>query len=119
MKGLLNSYELSDDAIDIYILCLGKVKVTFNEIHSMKPDLEINEVDGIIKDFINKKLMLDLIKMSPGLIQVKISEKLGIKQQNCSYNLRELITKDLIQELKIGKRKYYYPVIKNNSNQKL
>jgi len=57
-----------------------------------------------------QKNILDMIKNKPGITQNEIGEKLKLKQQNISYNLKKLEEKRKIRIAKQGKIKYYYLV---------
>lgn len=58
MKALLKSFNLSDDAIKIYLEGLGKFPYTFSEIQNIIPDLSEKEVLQIIDELREKKLIL-------------------------------------------------------------
>ncbi|MFX0022761.1 MAG: hypothetical protein ACFE9S_10565 [Candidatus Hermodarchaeota archaeon] len=58
MNALLKSFNLSDDAINVYLKGLGKFPYTFSEIKSIIPDVSDKEVKQIIDDLIEKKLVL-------------------------------------------------------------
>lgn len=58
LKALLKSFNLSDNAIKIYLEGLGKFPYTFNEIQSIIPDLSTKEVKHILDELIEKKLVL-------------------------------------------------------------
>ncbi|MFX1393575.1 MAG: hypothetical protein ACFFAH_08370 [Promethearchaeota archaeon] len=59
MEVISKLLNLSDDAISIYLNCLGKNPLTSKEIHTFKPDLSDAEFKVIIDDLINKKLLLN------------------------------------------------------------
>jgi len=61
-----------------------------------------------------QKSVLDLIMKKPGITQAEIVEKLGLKQQNISYNLLKLEEKGKIRVEKKGKIKSYFSIEKNN-----
>ncbi len=58
MKALLKSFNLSDNAINIYLKGLGKFPYTFSEIKSIIPNVSDKEVKQIVDDLIEKKLVL-------------------------------------------------------------
>ncbi len=58
MKALLKSFNLSDDAINIYLKSLSKLPYTFSEIRSFLPNVSENEAKQIINELIEKKLIL-------------------------------------------------------------
>ncbi|MFX1378282.1 MAG: hypothetical protein ACFFA4_04240 [Promethearchaeota archaeon] len=58
MKALLESFNLSDDAISIYLKGLGKFPFTFSEIQSIVPHLSEEVVKKLITELIEKKLIL-------------------------------------------------------------
>ena len=68
MKTLLKSYNLSDNAIRIYIDGLGKSPYTFSEIQSIIPGLSEKEIKQILDELIKKKLII--------VINSKFSESL-------------------------------------------
>jgi len=57
-----------------------------------------------------QKIIFDLIKNNPGITQAEIVEKVGLKQQNISYNLLKLEEKGKIRFTKQGKNKIYYHI---------
>jgi DNA-binding transcriptional ArsR family regulator len=57
-----------------------------------------------------QKSINDLISEKPGLTQIEIVNKIGLKQQNISYNLGKLEEKGKIRVEKIGRIKHYYPI---------
>lgn len=63
-----------------------------------------------------QRSILDLIAKKPGILQAEIVEKIGLKQQNISYNLLKLEEKDKIRVEKKGKIKFYYPIEKDSSS---
>ena len=68
LKALLKSYNLSDDAIRIYLEGFGKTQYTFSEIQGIVPSISEKEVKQILDDLIEKKLVL--------LINPKYSESI-------------------------------------------
>ncbi|MFX0007265.1 MAG: hypothetical protein ACFFAV_11135, partial [Candidatus Hermodarchaeota archaeon] len=58
MKALLKSFNLSDDAIKVYLKGLGKFPYTFSEIKSIIPNVSDKEIKQMINDLIEKKLVL-------------------------------------------------------------
>ena len=58
MKALLKSFNLSDDAISIYIKGLGKFPYTLSEIQSIVPNVSEKEIKQVIDELIEKKLIL-------------------------------------------------------------
>jgi len=58
LKALLESFNLSDDAISIYLKGLGKIPFTFSEIQSIVPNLSEEEVKKLITELIENKLIL-------------------------------------------------------------
>ncbi len=58
MKALLKSFNLSDNAINIYLKGLGRFPYTFSEIQAIIPNVPEKEVKQIINDLIEKKLVL-------------------------------------------------------------
>lgn len=58
MKVLLKLFNLSDEAISVYLEGLGKFPYTFSEIHSLVPKASEKEVKQIINELIEKKLIL-------------------------------------------------------------
>jgi DNA-binding transcriptional ArsR family regulator len=57
-----------------------------------------------------QKSINDLINEKPGVTQTEIVNKIGLKQQNISYNLGKLEQKGKIRVEKIGRIKHYYPI---------
>jgi hypothetical protein len=60
LKNLLKSFNLSDDAMNIYIEGLGKFPITLSEIHKIIPKSSIDHVRETLDDLINKKLVLTM-----------------------------------------------------------
>ena len=58
MKDLLKSFNLSQEAIKIYLEGLGNIPYTFSEIHKIIPDFSKEEVKEILNELIEKKLVL-------------------------------------------------------------
>jgi len=56
-----------------------------------------------------QKSLLDLINKKPGITQAELVGKLGLKQQNISYNLLKLEEKGKIRVEKKGKIRFYHP----------
>ncbi|MFW9970670.1 MAG: hypothetical protein ACFFDF_10755, partial [Candidatus Odinarchaeota archaeon] len=69
MKELLQSFNLSEDAINIYLKCLGKLPYTFSEIQNIVPNLSEKEVREILDELIEKNLIL--------LVKPKYSESVS------------------------------------------
>ena len=63
-----------------------------------------------------QKSIFDLIVKKPGVTQVEIVEKFGLKQQNISYNLLKLEEKGKIRVEKKGTVKLYYPIKRDSSS---
>ena len=63
-----------------------------------------------------QKSIYDLIFKKPGINQVEIVEKIGLKQQNISYNLLKLEEKGKIRVEKKGTVKLYYSVKRDSSS---
>ena len=63
-----------------------------------------------------QRSVLGLIVKKPGITQAEIVEKIGLKQQNISYNLLKLEEKGKIRVEKKGKIKSYYPIKKDSSS---
>jgi len=57
LKALLKSFNLSDDAINIYLKCLGKFPYTIKEIQAIIPNVSEEEVKHILNELIEKKLI--------------------------------------------------------------
>ncbi|NVM37719.1 MAG: hypothetical protein HWN81_19150 [Candidatus Lokiarchaeota archaeon] len=68
MKTLLKSYNLSDNAIRIYVDGLGKSPYTFSEIQNTIPGLSEKEIKQILNELVEKSLIL--------LVNPKYSESL-------------------------------------------
>jgi len=58
LKVLLKSFNLSDDAISIYLEGLGKFPSTFSEIQKIVPKVSEREVKLIVDELVQKKLFL-------------------------------------------------------------
>ncbi|MFX1389791.1 MAG: hypothetical protein ACFE9Z_07010 [Promethearchaeota archaeon] len=58
LKDLLKLFDLTDDAINIYLKALNGNPQIFNEIKKSVPDLSENEVIDLLKDLVEKKLIL-------------------------------------------------------------
>ncbi len=69
MKAILKSFNLSENAIRIYLTGLGKLPYTLNEIQTIIPALSNEEVKEILEELIEKKLIL--------LINPKFSESVS------------------------------------------
>ena len=63
-----------------------------------------------------QRSVLDLIIKKPGITQAEIVEKIGLKQQNISYNLLKLEEKGKIRVEKKGTVKLYYQIKKDSSS---
>ena len=63
-----------------------------------------------------QRSVLALIVKKPGITQAEIVEKIGLKQQNISYNLLKLEEKGKIRVEKKGTVKFYYPIKKDSSS---
>ena len=72
--------------------------------------------DNFIKLTDLQKSIFNLIIEKPGITQAEIVEKIGLKQQNISYNLLKLEEKGKIKVEKKEKIKVYYPLKKNSSS---
>ena len=60
MEALLQSYNLTENAIKIYIEGLGKTPFTFSELKKLVPKLSVDDVKSIIDNLIEKKLILTI-----------------------------------------------------------
>ncbi|MFX0082384.1 MAG: hypothetical protein ACFE94_11600 [Candidatus Hodarchaeota archaeon] len=60
MKDLLKSFNLSDDAIKIYLKGIGKFPITLSEIHKFVPKSSIDDAKETMDELINKKLVIVL-----------------------------------------------------------
>lgn len=58
MKQLLKLYNVSDEAIKIYLDGLGKFPFTFSEIHKILPKTSDDEINNKIDELVEKKLIL-------------------------------------------------------------
>ena len=58
LKDLLKSFNLSDDAIKIYIEGIGKFPITLSEINKIVPKSSIDHVRETLDELIDKKLVL-------------------------------------------------------------
>lgn len=58
LKDLLKSFNLSEEAIKIYLEGLGNIPYTFSEIHKIIPNFSKEEVKEILNELIEKKLVL-------------------------------------------------------------
>ncbi|MFW9785896.1 MAG: hypothetical protein ACFFFB_26665, partial [Candidatus Heimdallarchaeota archaeon] len=58
MKQLLKLYNVSDEAIKIYLEGLGKFPFTFSEIHKILPKTSDDEINNKIDELVEKKLIL-------------------------------------------------------------
>jgi hypothetical protein len=71
-------------------------------------------------EFINltdlQKSIFNLTVEKPGITQIEIVEKIGLKQQNISYNLLKLEEKGKLRVEKKGKIKLYYPLKMDSSS---
>ncbi|MFX0144170.1 MAG: hypothetical protein ACFE9C_08835 [Candidatus Hodarchaeota archaeon] len=68
MKTLLKCFNLSEDAVEIYLSSLGKFPYTFSELQNILPNASENEIKQIIDELIEKKLIL--------LVNTKYSESM-------------------------------------------
>ncbi len=57
MEHISKLLNLSDDAVAIYFGCLGEIPLTYNEIHSLKPELSHDELKKIINLLIERDLL--------------------------------------------------------------
>jgi len=60
LKDLLKSFNISDDAIKIYLEGIGKFPFTLSEIHKIIPKSSVDEVKETLDELINKKLVLTM-----------------------------------------------------------
>ncbi|MHA1985571.1 MAG: hypothetical protein ACW98D_02930, partial [Promethearchaeota archaeon] len=60
MRALLKSYNLSDNEIKLYIEIVGKFPLTFNEIRSLMDKLSEEEINQLLDNLIEKKLLLQV-----------------------------------------------------------
>ncbi len=60
MRALLKSYDLSDNEIKLYIECVGKFPLTFNEIRSIMSKQSEEEVQQILGNLLEKKLLMQV-----------------------------------------------------------
>ena len=67
MKEILKLLNLSDDAIDIYVKCLGENLLTFNEIHSIS-QLSIDEINQVINELIENQILIKMISKNPKIL---------------------------------------------------
>ncbi|MFX1574178.1 MAG: hypothetical protein ACFFB0_15650 [Promethearchaeota archaeon] len=58
MKDLLKSFNLSEEAIKIYLECAGDIPYTFREFQKIIPDSSEEKVKEILEELIEKKLVL-------------------------------------------------------------
>ena len=94
MEVISKLLNLSDEAVSIYLNCLGKNPLTSKEIHSFKPDLSDAEFKGIIDDLINKNLLLDKTPINSQII----SHYLAIPPFFVINNIITQIKNDLISK---------------------
>ena len=58
MKELLKMYDVSEDAIKVYLDGVGKFPFTLSEIHKTLPKSSVDEVKQTVSELIDKKLVL-------------------------------------------------------------
>ena len=58
MKELLKMYDISEDAIKVYLEGVGKFPFTLSEIHKTLPKSSVDEVKQTVSELIDKKLVL-------------------------------------------------------------
>ncbi|MFX1551351.1 MAG: hypothetical protein ACFFB9_13460 [Promethearchaeota archaeon] len=98
MKTLLKSFNLSDDAINIYMKCLGKFPYTFSELQSILPNASKREVKEIIDELIEKKLILPVSNKYTESIPHYISIPPFAAMLNNINNLIEVSDEENIEE---------------------
>ena len=66
MEALSKFLNLSIDATQIYLECLGKFPLNFNEICLLKPDFSKDKIESIINE-LKERNLLKVIEQSPSL----------------------------------------------------
>ena len=61
MKDILTKLNLTDDTIDIFLECMGKVPLSYEEIHSIKPHLSDDEFKIIFDELVKNKLIVNVV----------------------------------------------------------
>ncbi|MFX1277302.1 MAG: hypothetical protein ACFFBP_07990 [Promethearchaeota archaeon] len=61
MKDIISNLDLTNDAIEIFLECMGKIPLTYEEIHSIKPHLSDKEFKIIFDDLLKHKLMINVV----------------------------------------------------------
>jgi len=60
MRALLKSYDLSDNEIKLYTEIVGKFPLTFNEIRSFMSKQSEEEIQQILDNLLEKKLLMQV-----------------------------------------------------------
>ena len=58
MKELLKMYDVSDNAIKVYVNGVGKFPFTLSELHKFIPKSSVDEVKVAVDELVNKRLVL-------------------------------------------------------------
>ena len=58
MEDVSKLLNLNNLTTSIYFQCLGKIPLSFNEIHSFKPDLSKEIINGAIDELVSKNLFI-------------------------------------------------------------
>ncbi len=61
MKDIIGNLNLTNDTIEIFLECLGKIPLSYEEIHAIKPHLSDDEFKIIFKELIKHKLIVNVI----------------------------------------------------------
>ncbi len=133
MKEFLKILNLSDDAIDIYIECLTGKFLTYNEIHSYKPNLSVEDFNIVINNLKEQQLLIEikpkgsrilthymaippLIVLNNGLVQ--ITKELSSKEKSALGKIENELSSIFQKQSKIELDKIYkdFQILQNAVN---
>ena len=69
MDEFFKQLQLSNDAIEIYKGALGKIPLTFNELHLLIEDLSIENFTKILNELKNANLIVEIAPQKPEILQ--------------------------------------------------
>lgn len=69
MDEFFKQLQLSSDAIEIYKGALGKIPLTFNELHLLIGDLSIEDFTKILNELKNANLIVEIAPQKPEILQ--------------------------------------------------
>ena len=67
MEDFLKKLQLSDEAVQIYLKCLGKTPFTYNELFSIIPDMTPDVFNTIMTEFLSLSLFVQINPTKPDI----------------------------------------------------